>query len=128
MPHKLFAPFAAFSLVLCGITTVLQLRGYFFLGDSLGIWRFEPTGIISPDGSDRAMPWTFTPLFAITILSLLPPIFATRTLAEFAKERRLRRGSCATGTCSLPANTTGLCPECGTPFRSIAKSRLPIAK
>ena len=105
MRRKLFAYFAAFSLLLCAATALLQVRGYTFLGDSLGVWHFGVTGVLWPHFYDWTMRWTFIPLFAITIVTLLPPIFATRTLSELANERRLFRG--------LTADTSAVCPECG---------------
>jgi hypothetical protein len=111
---RLFSLFALLSLMVCATTLLLQFQGDTCLGDaahSLHLPLIHPYAL---DDFNQAL--SAIPLYTVTVLTVLPLIFATRHLADLIKLHRTRYGLCPECAYDLTANTTGICPECGTPI------------
>jgi hypothetical protein len=106
--------FAGVSLLLCVTSGVLAFRGYFFLGQFV-----DPSMGNGIRDIDAPEPWFMTtwwadiPTLVVTILTVLPPIFATRAIQEGIRLHRIRRNVCSRCLYNLTGNTSGVCPECG---------------
>ena len=113
--RRIFILTSALSLLACLASIVLTFRGYVFLGQFI-----DPSmgngirNIDAPEPSYWTIWWTNQPLPVVAILTLLPPIFATRAIHEEIKLRRTRRNLCPNCVYDLTGNTSGTCPECGS--------------
>lgn len=65
-------------------------------------------------------PWT-----VILICGILPYLWLRQRSHQWLQDRRARFGRCANCGYDLTANTSGVCPECGT---SVAKAPSPPAE
>jgi hypothetical protein len=79
------------------------------------LWQF---GFLSGSTSLVGGFILFFPLWCPTIAFLIPPLLWWRSRFR----RRRRRGACTCCGYSLTANTSGVCPECGTAVPLEAKS------
>jgi hypothetical protein len=115
MRRRVFLLAAALSLLVCITTRVLAFRGYFFLGQFIDTSMGNGIrDIDAPEPWYWTTWWTNQPVLIVTILTLLPPIFAIRAVHEEIKLYRIRRDFCPNCVYDLTGNTSGVCPECGT--------------
>jgi hypothetical protein len=113
--RRIFILASALSLLACLASVLLTFRGYIFLGQfidpSIGS-GLRP--VDAPEPSYWTTWWMNQPLLMVTVLTLLPPIFATRALREEIRLRRIHRKLCPNCVYDLTGNTSGTCPECGS--------------
>jgi len=121
---------AAVSLLFCATTIVLWVTSWFtskplahywltINGWIYDIWLSpRPFGFkwrsgvfgVSPCTDISAPYW-----FAIILSGTLPVLWTVSTRRSEARRRRAEAGLCVVCDYSLVANTSGVCPECGTP-------------
>jgi hypothetical protein len=66
--------------------------------------------------------WVQTPLWCVALAFLVMPIFGLRSVI---RSRLHRPGCCRTCGYSLTGNTSGVCPECGTPVPKAPADKSP---
>src|SRR6476660_6135095 len=86
---------SAISLLACVGSVVLTFRGYVFLGQFVDPAMGPGTqNVDTPEAPFWTVWWTNQPLLIVTILTLVPPVFATRAIREEIRLGRLRRKRC----------------------------------
>ena len=77
------------------------------------------------DGEQTAISLVI-PLWALFLpTAVLPSLWLSKRIRQC---RRNKQGRCSTCGYNLTGNTSGVCPECGTPVRQTAKSSAPDDK
>jgi hypothetical protein len=85
-------------------------------------YRYHGLGFEIAEGAVQASPYHFRTLdcaipdyFLVAILLVLPLCRAKELLRSIGRRSRLLRNLCLSCGYSLTGNTSGVCPECGTP-------------
>lgn len=82
------------------------------IGDHCSLWvAFEPLYRPSRHFED----YIFPVLIAATLIGI--GLFCGRKLGKGVAVGMVQRGYCKTCSYNLTGNTSGVCPECGTPIR-----------
>ena len=109
MKRRIFHLAAALSLLTCLASVVLQLCGFYTVGQVLGL----QIGRL-PESSIWAIWIDGFPLWVVTGLSTLLPILSINTVVDRLRARRLHHGLCTRCGYDLRVSPDR-CPECGAP-------------
>lgn len=97
----------------------------YYLVLSTALWLTVLTGHVGTlrigggSVSKEEVPWLMASMVAVFLWSLVNGLFLRQALHEEKREMRRRSGLCVTCGYDLTGNTTGRCPECGTPSQTV---------
>ena len=125
MCRRLFAMASAVSLLLCAATIAAHWAefritwGHFSVSSRHGFYWIESDEVFDrfPLFQDRWL--DLATLFGFLWMLLM----LGWALARRAAEDRIRTGYCPICSYSLRGNTSGICPECGTPVAGKAEAK-----
>jgi len=83
----LFVLTSLLSLVVCVATLILQFHGYQTVGESLGLYHTGLQDLYHPESPYAYTWWSAFPLFPVTVFCIVPPLFATRSVARMLRAR-----------------------------------------
>jgi len=131
MRRRLFAVASAISLVLCAVVAALLIAAR--SGWAVPYFRWHGAGSVStlvangwelallrlPDGAQPSSTveiFSFPEPMLIPILAVAPVTWAVTRIGHYTRRNRAD-GRCGMCRYDLTGNTSGVCPECGTPVR-----------